>query len=440
MSKYVLKMKTPALKFILTASTAILSGFYALAQVTPEALLRENLDRAACHFHSYEYIPAAETPAPEGYKAFYVNHYGRHGSRRSTNWYAETGYNNIKKAKEAGILTPLGEELYNDVSKIYAEHVDMVGELSERGAREHRAIAERLYWRYPEIFNGERKEVDARASTVQRCIISMAHFTSSLDDCAPALKFDFRTGKKHWRIINHEYYDRKSISKYCEQVKDSVIRAMMDPTRFMNSIIKADPDGVVGDPYAFMESIFTTGAISQCLDYPADVLGKYFTFDEVLAEYCSYNSRMYADMSNSLEFGDNVIWAPAQGLAQDFIERGDAAISRDSKRAADLRFGHDTGILPFAGLLGLEGVSLRRRSGDISDYWSSSMMIPMATNLQMVYFRNDKDDILVKIYYNERETKIDGLDAVTGPYYRWDDLKAWINSRIDEVNARINNR
>jgi hypothetical protein len=149
---------------------------------------------------------------------------------------------------------------------------------------------------------------------------------------------------------------------------------------------------------------------------------------------------MYADMSNSLEFGDNVIWAPAQGLAQDFIERGDAAISRDSKRAADLRFGHDTGILPFAGLLGLEGVSLRRRSGDISDYWSSSMMVPMATNLQMVYFRNDKDDILVKIYYNERETKIDGLDAVTGPYYRWDDLKAWINSRIDEVNARINNR
>ena len=96
-------MKTPALKFILTASTAILSGFYALAQVTPEALLRENLDRAACHFHSYEYIPAAETPAPEGYKAFYVNHYGRHGSRRSTNWYAETGYNNIKKAKEAGM-------------------------------------------------------------------------------------------------------------------------------------------------------------------------------------------------------------------------------------------------------------------------------------------------------------------------------------------------
>lgn len=92
MSKYVLKMKTPALKFLLTASTAILSGFYALAQVTPEALLRENLDRAACHFHSYEYIPAAETPAPEGYKAFYVNHYGRHGSRRSTNWYAETGF------------------------------------------------------------------------------------------------------------------------------------------------------------------------------------------------------------------------------------------------------------------------------------------------------------------------------------------------------------
>jgi len=430
-------MKIPALKTLLIAATVMISATPALSQEHPEQYIKGNIERSAALFHAYEYRPTAETQAPEGYKAFYVSHFGRHGSRRNTKGYAEPGYEMMKRAKDAGILTQLGEELYKDVSRIYAEHVDMIGELSERGAREHREIAERLYNRFPEVFEGDRKEVDARSSIVPRCIISMASFTSALDDCAPQLKFDFHTGKKYFDIINHINYGYDYQKKRREQIKDSLIRVRIDPSRFMASIIKADPDGIAGDPYSFMEKIYLTGAISGCLDLPADVLEKYFTFDELVAEYDCRNVWAYYEMGNSEEYGNKVMWAPAQGLARDFIDRADSAICPSSDRAADLRFGHDTGVLPMACLLNLEEISARYPAAEVSRHWQSFFMVPMASNLQLVYFRNDKNDIIVKIYYNERETKIDGLKAFSGPYYRWQDLKAWINERVEKVCASI---
>ena len=55
----------------------------------------------------------------------------------------------------------------------------------------------------------------------------------------------------------------------------------------------------------------------------------------------------------------------------------------------------------------------------------------MGTNLQMVFYQNRKGEVLVKILYNERETRIPAVPTFQGPYYRWDDLKAYL-VRISE--------
>ena len=52
-----------------------------------EALLQdfhERLYRVGMNMDPYEYLPGPQTPAPKGYKPFYISHYGRHGSR--SNW------------------------------------------------------------------------------------------------------------------------------------------------------------------------------------------------------------------------------------------------------------------------------------------------------------------------------------------------------------------
>ena len=40
----------------------------------------------------------------------------------------------------------------------------------------------------------------------------------------------------------------------------------------------------------------------------------------------------------------------------------------------------------------------------------------------------------MKIYYNERETRVRGLEPVSGPYYRWSDFKAHLQRRCAEYS------
>ena len=45
-------------------------------------------------------------------------------------------------------------------------------------------------------------------------------------------------------------------------------------------------------------------------------------------------------------------------------------------------------------------------------------------SIQMVFYRNNSGDILVKFLLNEQETLLRGLAPVSGPYYRWNTVKA----------------
>ena len=402
------------------------------AQTNPDRDIRENPDRAAAVHHSYEYIASPETPAPEGYQPFYVSHYGRHGSRRNLSSTASRAYDYLKKAHEEGILTPLGEQAFEDVTKVYEEHVGMVGELTARGGREHRAIAERLYARVPQVFEN-RTEVDVQSSNVPRCLISMANFTSSLDDCAPPLRFSFITGDRYVNHLAHDYYERKDISANGRRLQDSLLLADFNPDRMMRALFVADPEkvaAVIDNPLTFCEQLYHTGSIDQCVETDTQIFQKYFTPEELIIQYKCYNVRCYNNMANSVAFGDHVLWAPAQGLLQDVIARADAAIAPGSNRAADLRFGHDTGILPLAGLMGLDGPGDRMKAEDVNATWQSYARIPMGSNLQIIFYRNGEGDVLVKFLYNERETAIGAISPVSGPYYRWSDVKAWFEARI----------
>ncbi len=403
-------------------------------QKTTAQLLRENPDRAAAVHHSYEYVASPDTPAPAGYTPFYVSHYGRHGSRRSIGSNATAAYEYLTQAKEAGILTPLGEQCLADVEKVTAEHEGMVGDLTERGAREHRAIATRLYNRVPEVFS-QRTEVDVQSSNIPRCLISMASFTDELDNLVPQVRYHFITGKKYIELLAHDFKDGKAVSRGSRQLHDSLLQATFNPDRLMNSLFRGSKKAiaaVIDKPHRFAEKLYHAGGIDQCVETGTQILTKYFTPEELLAQYEAYNVHCYASMANSEEFGRNVLWAPAQGLLQDYIDRAEAAMKPESNRAADLRFGHDTGILPLAGLMGIEGPGDCMPAVSANPRWQAFERIPMASNLQLIFYRAAGKPVLVKILYNEQEVRIPALTPVTGSYYRWSDLKTWFEARIAE--------
>jgi len=121
-------------------------------------------------------------------------------------------------------------------------------------------------------------------------------------------------------------------------------------------------------------------------------------------------------------------------ILSDIIEKADAAVAGND-HAADLRFGHDTGLAPTFSTLRVKGLEKERKMADAIDgVWYGFRDMPMASNLQMIFYRNKKGDVLVKLLRNEVETTIPALKAVSGPYYRWDDLREFIVDQIDGLD------
>ena len=60
-------------------------------------------------------------------------------------------------------------------------------------------------------------------------------------------------------------------------------------------------------------------------------------------------------------------------------------------------------------------------------------MIPMGSNLQMVFYRNRENDIIVRLLYNEMDAAIPALKPFEGPFYKWTDLREYLSRLIASI-------
>lgn len=118
--------------------------------------IRQHVELAGSNYVAYPGPKKALTAAPKGYEAYYISHYGRHGSRYliGTNDY-DKPYNMLLKADSLGKLTAKGKDVLAKVKLIREEAQLRDGELTLLGAQQHRGIAKRMYERFPEVFKGK---------------------------------------------------------------------------------------------------------------------------------------------------------------------------------------------------------------------------------------------------------------------------------------------
>lgn len=402
------------------------------AQTVPDNALsrsiREFPQRAGNNLHSYEFLPLHDTPAPKGYKPFYISHYGRHGSR--TNGSSDgANYEKLEKilteAQADGQLTADGELLLDVTQRVIGQFNGMSGRLTARGCREHASLADRMYHRYPEVFKKGSRKICAVSSTVPRCIVSMAAFTNRLMSIQKDLEISLDTGEKFMEYISKG--DTKEIRAMNKPLLDSLHKGQpLDTTAIMATLFK-DPAAAreyVRSVRKFERYVFGIAQATEALDIDENI---YRLLPESVVYRWAESSSMYIYLNhgNSAEAGDIRI-PRAASLVNDIIARADEVIA-GTPRAADLRFGHDW---PFMGLvcyLGLDGVSRRMTLEEAHGQWVAALYTPFAANLQMIFYRNKQKDILVKFLLNEKETLISELAPVQGPYYRWVDVKHHIS-------------
>lgn len=388
-----------------------------------EALLQDfhqRLYRAGMNMDPYEYLPGPQTPAPKGYKPFYISHYGRHGSR--SNW-AGQKYAGIQaryqRAADAGLLTAEGLRAKQTIDRLIELHDNMDGRLTPLGAREHREIAGRMYDRYPRVFRKGSKKVTARSSVVPRVLVSMSAFTGELLSRQSDLEISWDTGEEIMKIVSTDS-PRPITEAVRATLREHRKQHVPDTLDFQRRVFLRTDPSITGDTKTFMSETFDMATGCAAFDL-GDHIFRLFTDDDLLAFNQIHVLSFYLRQCNSVEYGDDRMPSVDPAI-KDIIARADAAIAT-GETAADLRFGHDYQLLAIGSRLGLKGIA-ERMTAEEALYWPGWRYTPFAANIQLIFYKNKKGDVLVKPLLNERETPI--LELEGGPYYSWDAVKDWL--------------
>ncbi len=396
------------------------------AQLSPqmEAYIRENPRRAAGVIHSYEFLPIKDTPAPGGFKPFYISHYGRHGSRsHSTDKPYVLLRDCLQAAAKEGIITPSGDSLLACAKEMIELHNGMDGRLTPRGAREHELLAKRMYQRYPRVF--KKGEVHVISSDVPRCLVSMAAFTSSLKACRKDIPFTFDCGAVYQRIITKNSPHSIKDKAYAD-AHSALTNIPIDTTAVYKRFFTDTARGreLTGKPRSFISAIFNLARFSEAYDIEENRYN-FLPWEAVVTTYARHALQSYLSYCNSVPYGDEVL-KEVSVLAKEIVRKADEAIA-GAPVAADLIFGHDLPFMCLCSFFGLEGFGYPRLTAEEAySSWPGAQLCTFASNLQMVFYKNRRGEVLVKFLANEQETLVPELESFSGPYYRWEDFKNYI--------------
>ena len=438
---------------LLTVATLVLCLSTITAQSQPLSLqqildqLEVTPEKAGGNHFNYPFDEYSVAKPPKGYEPVYISHYGRHGARYITD---AAKYDHVAKllgnGHDKGALTAEGEKLYSDYMAIYPLLQYHNGDLTVKGQEQHRELARRMVGAYPSLFKKDAA-VDARASISPRAIVSMMSFCDEIRQLRPRVSISYSADYSELDVTtlkamdqDDEAYTREFYSLFRnEYFGGSYAKAEaeigLDADAFFLRYFKnMDAVKECGKPADLFGELAEIAYNVQCLDFEAD-LTRYFTPAERFQSW--ENGNIYA----VLMFLDNpysrgLIAARAWPLAEDIIELADADLA-DGRTKARLRFGHDTIVGPLLGFLGVPGWG--PLGADISSwkYGFQSWNLPMASNVQMVFYRNKKNpsDILVRVMYNEHDQILPLDNQSLAPYYKWSDFKAHYLPEIERARA-----
>lgn len=397
------------------------------AQKTILEEIREDQNVSGGGYYAYPYpqhpLPRL-TPAPKGYKPFYISHYGRHGSR----WLHDTKlYKNsvetLNKADRYGKLTARGQEVLVQLRQILEESKGRIGELTPVGARQHAGIAQRMTKNFPEIFKGEGV-IDCKSSVVMRCALSMLNEVKEFQAFNPRLRISADASQADmWYLV----YGNEKANELERRARDNEIAEYrskhMHLDHFLHTLFTDQQ--FVQDSLDVKNFISNMAAIiSNQQSHDTDVsFWDLFDEQELLDNFLCENAFWYVVRSSS-PITQSYMPHLAENLLRNIIESADKAIS-DGKCQAHLRFGHDACLMPLVSLMnvGNYGAVIDDLEDLTSRNWLMHHVIPMAGNLQLIFYRKkNSDDILVKALLCENEVTFP-VQTDLAPYYHWSDVR-----------------
>ena len=349
-------------------------------------------------YYAYPVTETSLAEAPAGFEPFYISHYGRHGSRWMTS--DERYLWMCRQFSDRKNLTPLGKDVRKRMAKVWKNAKGNGGKLSPLGARQHRDIARRMYQNFPQLLTAGAY-ITARSSVVGRCRNSMLAFLGELERLGGFPNLEAITDSADMAWIAYSTPEAKALED------KTYIPLKVSAERFAKALF-LDP-AKVENPTKLLTEMHTLASDMQDVGMKLSFYDL-FTEEELLAVYQQNNLRMTRCHGDDI-LNEGIPARSAISLWQRIEADAEAAIRRGGN-GADLRFGHDSNLYR---LLTLMGIDTRGKGMD--------EILPMAANLQLIFYKNAQDSVLVQLLHNERSIG----------FRSWNDLKQQVHLHIHEL-------
>ena len=385
-----------------------------------------------------------QTPPPARKRPFYISHYGRHGSRYLSNRKGyDIPYKMLQEADSLGKLTSTGKEVLRQLKEIINDSEGRWGDLSELGKQQHRGIARRMMARFPEVFDGMVR-IDAKSTIVPRCVLSMGSAIQGMVAKNPKLQVRMDASQSQMWYMNHQdkvlrdsmmtSAAKEAFTLYCDSREHN--HRLMSLLFNDAAYVEEQVDEVLLNYYllktALIQQNTRMGSKIDFLDL--------FTYEDIHRFWQKENAWWYFMYGPSLLNGGKQPFTQRH-LLRRMIEEADSCIQL-RKPGVQLRFGHETVVLPLTCLLELNHFGFQTANLEELERhgWWACMVFPMASNLQFVFYREhpfDKD-VLVKVLLNEEEATLP-IESAMAPYYRWSDVRQYYLTKIDHYEKEREN-
>ena len=427
-------------KIFVVLSVLLLTVSLKAQIIKKDQINADNLKKMAGSVYAYEAPTEPLTPAPKGFKPVYLTHFGRHGSRfldNASNY--DRPYNILKEADDAGALTDFGKDVLRRVEIIRAEADQRAGDLTPKGMQQHRDIARRMVENYPELFTND-KIIMARSTTSHRVLVSEYSALMQILRMRPKIRLDYDSS-------NHDepwmYTEDKAVSAHKRKISGAVSefnQRHTHPERLMSVLFK-DPEyiktaGGRDQSSSLYSALYDMASYVQGSDPGVD-LNDVFTYEEWYDLFLMNNMRWYSQAGFS-PLTDNVIPYGHCVTLQNFIDFADEALAGNGVSVI-LRYGHEVTLMSFFSLLDLNGSGYSTDDLEsVADHWAAYNLAYMGGNVQWVFFRDKKGEVIVKFLLNEKEATLpetvpfytDAKGKKQRPYYKWEDVRKFYLAKI----------
>ncbi|MDE6741485.1 MAG: histidine phosphatase family protein [Muribaculaceae bacterium] len=412
---------------LLMAAMAVASCFIGNAATETEMMVAACPEKAGGIYYAYDVTQDSVVSQPEGYVPVYISHYGRHGSRWPVNQkiYKTTG-DFFQEQQLAENLTPEGRGLWKMVTRCAGNAHGHLGELTDKGALQHRAIADRMLKRFPTLFT--RGSVVARSSVEPRCIMSMMAFCDRLEETVPELRISKHASPGDMDFIHHNTPEAKLNTGDdapwmwdFSNRRDSLTRAAKTAAKLFKNVPQTDSLPI------FMRSLYDVAISVQDIDTLDVDLLSVFEVNELAGLWKAANYMQYVANGKSPE-SMSAGTESVKPLLAEIVARADEMLASGDVKV-DLRFGHDTDLLRLVSLIDADGLGVELEDTEaVAEKWRNFEISPMGGNFQLVYYRNRDGNVLVMPRLNEVPVTISDVPAAYPGFYDWEILKNYFST------------